>query len=51
MLDVTRGVTRVVYDGSNNPNLLSYNMQNLVPGRKYEFSVAALNFNGKGQSS
>lgn len=51
MLNVTSQVTIMVYDGSSNPNLLSYNIINLIPGHKYGFTVVAFNFNGKGESS
>jgi len=51
LLDVSTGVTTMVYDGWNNPNLLSYNCQNLKPGNRYGFSVVAFNFNGKGEAS
>lgn len=42
---------RVIYDGSQNPNLLEYNLVDLVAGFNYGFSVKAINFNGEGPQS
>jgi hypothetical protein len=37
MLDVTGGDTVMVYDGSENPNILSFNKEALSPGNQYGF--------------
>lgn len=42
---------RVVYDGYQNPNLKTLEVDNLTPGEQYGFSVAAYNFNGLGAFS
>lgn len=51
MLDVLGGDNKLVYDGSKNPNLLKFNMENLSPGNEYGFSIVAYNFNGRGPAS
>ena len=51
MLDILGGDEVMIYNGHDNPNILSFNMEGLTPGNSYGFSVAALNFNGVGDRS
>ena len=51
MIDQITGNRTVIYDGSQNPNLLEFNAANLFTGRAYGFQVQAYNFNGKGSLS
>lgn len=46
MKDDQTGITRLVYDGSSNPNVLTYIINNLITGYSYTFILVALNFNG-----
>lgn len=41
----------VVYDGSQNPQQLSYSAYNLVSGRTYKYKVNAVDVNGQGSDS
>lgn len=45
------GVTSLVYDGSNNPNILYHQVSNLASGNAYTFNLVAINFNGVGPKS
>jgi len=47
LTDPKEGTTALIYDGSNNPNLLSYVVNGLTTGSTYIFNVVALNFNGE----
>ena len=41
----------LIYNGQNYPNVLKYTQTGLTTGLKYNFKVAALNFNGEGDQS
>lgn len=43
--------TKLIYDGSYNPNVLTNIVNNLITGNSYTFTLVALNFNGEGQPS
>ena len=51
MFDTKGGENKLVYDGSTNPNKLTFNKENLTAGNEYGFTVVAFNFNGFGPAS
>lgn len=51
MTDVASSTTSLVYDGSSNPNVLSYLKTDLVTSNSYSFQLKAKNFNGYGSLS
>jgi hypothetical protein len=51
MLDFVGGGEVMIYDGHDNPNILTFKIEGLTPGNSYGFSVASLNFNGLGARS
>lgn len=45
------GDKKVIYDGSNQPNVLQYTASGLITGLSYTFTVQAVNYNGLGAES
>ena len=45
------GEQEMIYDGKNNPNVLSYFIDGLTTGDSYTFNLEAFNFNGAGDLS
>lgn len=45
------GEEALIYDGENNPNVLSYYVDGLETGASYTFNLEAYNFNGAGAKS
>ena len=45
------GDKTVLYDGSNQPNVLQYTASGLITGLTYTFTVQAVNYNGLGDES
>ena len=48
MDDGFNGYFNTIYDGSANPMVLEYQVNNLIPGRSYKFKASAVDFNGPG---
>lgn len=51
MTDMLTGTKSLIYDGSRNPNTLSFVATGLDPGSQYGFQARAFNFNGAGAES
>lgn len=51
MIELSTGLTSLVYDGSYNPNILAYLVSNLVTGAYYSFYIKSVNFNGVSSES
>lgn len=51
MTTESTGEEELVYNGENNPNVLSYFIEGLETGESYTFNLEAFNFNGAGTRS
>lgn len=42
-------MTKLIYDGAKNANILWYLITDLQPGHTYSFRILGINFNGAGE--
>jgi hypothetical protein len=45
------GDWQLIYDGTGQPTILNYEVNNLIKGMKYRFKSAAINYVGEGANS